>query len=392
MKKIISIILVGLAGILMAENSFKDAPSIQGENKIGKIERICLQEGKYIGWPTVLCRKSGEIIVAFSGDRVAHVCPYGKVQAVRSSDNGKTWTSPETFITSPLDDRDAGIIELQNGNLVLFWFNSIAYQEEKHSEIFNNSLKETTKQQQMDFLGSYSAVSATDGKKWSFPARTCGVAPHGGTQLKNGKILFIGKGQIVDKKLTRNAKILVGISDDEGKTWQTISEIKIPDGDKPSDYWEPHVVEAENGDLVAQIRCHKDDHVRQSVSKDGGKTWTIAEKIEVVGYPTHLLKLKDNRILMTYARRQVNKNKATYKSTDFVMGQYARFSSDNGKTWGNEIMLCHSFTGDMGYPSSAQLPDGSIISVFYHNLDKTPDNHKPKVSALFAVKWIPEKK
>ena len=392
MKKILSLMLVASAGLLFAGVSFKNAPSVQGENKIGKIQTVCLQKGIYIGWPTIVQRKNGELIIAFSGDRIAHVCPYGKVQAIRSFDNGKTWTSPETFINSPLDDRDAGIIELKNGKLVLFWFNSIAYQFEKNNAIFNASLQETTKQQRNDFLGSYSAVSATDGKKWSFPVRTCGVAPHGGIQLKNGKILLIGKAQVVNKKQTPSAKILVGESSDEGKSWQTIGEIKIPETDKLSDYYEPHVVEAENGDLIAQLRCHKDYYIRQSVSKDGGKTWTVAEKIDIVGYPSHLLRLKDNRILMTYARRQVDNRKATYKKSDYNMGQYARFSSDNGKTWGKEIMLCHSFTGDMGYPSSAEMPNGEIITAFYHNIDKTPDTHKPKTAALYCVKWTPEKK
>ncbi|MBE6414326.1 MAG: exo-alpha-sialidase [Verrucomicrobiaceae bacterium] len=396
MKKILSILLMSIVCVAYAKPALKNAPSNQGENKIGKIETICKQEGKYLGWPTVLCRKSGELIAVFSGDRVAHICPYGKVQAIRSFDNGKTWSAPETFITSPLDDRDAGIIELENGHLVLFWFNSIAYQNERilknYPEYKKSMLEESTKAQRDKFIGSYSAVSATDGKKWGFPVRTYGVAPHGGIQLKNGNLLFVGKGGRGNDKLSRSEPIKVNLSTDGAKSWKIIAGINIPEGDKITDYWEPHVVEAENGDLIVQLRCHKDSFIRQSVSKDGGKTWTVAEKINVVGFPSHLKRLKDNRILMTYARRQVNPKKAKYEPEHLIMGQYARFSSDNGKTWGNEIMLCHSFTGDMGYPSSAELPDGDIYTIFYHNVDTTPDNHKQKVTAIFGVRWTPEKK
>jgi hypothetical protein len=38
----------------------------------------------------------------------------------------------------------------------------------------------------------------------------------------------------------------------------------------------------------------------QSESSDGGKTWTMPRSIGVWGFPSHLLKLKDGRLLMTY--------------------------------------------------------------------------------------------
>ena len=394
MKKTVFVLMMSFVCLGIAKVAYENAPSVQGENKIGTTELICKQDGKYIGWPTILCRKSGELIAVFSGDRDAHVCPYGKVQAVRSRDMGKTWSEPETFITSPMDDRDAGIIELENGNLVLFWFNSSAYNNEKtlaKYPKFKASATETTEKERMDYGGSYSAVSASNGRKWGFPVRTCGVSPHGGTLLKNGKIILVGKAKGGGDKLAKNLSVCVGESTDGGKSWNTISEIKIPEGDKISDYWEPHVVEASNGDLIAQIRCHKDSYIRQSVSKDSGKTWTVAEKINVVGYPSHLKRLKDGRLLMTYSRREV-RAKADYQPEHRIMGQYARFSDDNGKAWGDEIMLCRSFTGDMGYPSSAELPNGDIITVFYHNFDAGKDDHSPKETGLFAVIWTPKKR
>ena len=59
-------------------------------------------------------------------------------------------------------------------------------------------------------------------------------------------------------------------------------------------------------------------------------------------------------IVLTYGRR-----KAPY-------GERARISRDGGKTWGEEIVISSEATsGDLGYPSSVELSDGSILTVYY---------------------------
>ncbi len=74
-------------------------------------------------------RGGGELIIVYSGDRDSHVCPWGgKTQLIRSRDNGKTWSKPETINNTPLDDRDAGIIQTQKGGtLLISWFTSLTY-------------------------------------------------------------------------------------------------------------------------------------------------------------------------------------------------------------------------------------------------------------------------
>ena len=93
---------------------------------------ICKQPGKYIGWPSITQTRSGELLVVFSGDREAHVCPFGITQMIRSSDLGQTWTDPVTINNTPLDDRDAGILETSKGTLLVNWFTSLAFDTEKH--------------------------------------------------------------------------------------------------------------------------------------------------------------------------------------------------------------------------------------------------------------------
>ena len=93
-----------------------------------EIATVCAVTNRYHGWPTVARRSNGELLVAFSGDRRAHVCPHGKIQMVRSADDGRTWSAPETIYSSDMVDcRDAGIVECADGSLVVNFFTSIAY-------------------------------------------------------------------------------------------------------------------------------------------------------------------------------------------------------------------------------------------------------------------------
>ena len=42
---------------------------------------------------------------------MSHVCPFGRVEWMRSRDGGRTWSWPEVLLDSPIDDRDSGVIE-----------------------------------------------------------------------------------------------------------------------------------------------------------------------------------------------------------------------------------------------------------------------------------------
>ena len=99
----------------------------QSRAEVKWAKTICREEGRYIGWPTVCRLQNGELLAVFSGDRDEHVCPYGKVQLIRSKDDGETWSEPLTIANGILDDRDAGIVQLPNGEVVVTWFTSIAY-------------------------------------------------------------------------------------------------------------------------------------------------------------------------------------------------------------------------------------------------------------------------
>jgi len=359
---------------------------------------LCKEPGRYIGWPTVCLRKNGELLAVFSGDRDAHVCPFGKVQMVRSTDMGETWTGPQTVCNTQLDDRDAGILEMPNGDLLVTWFTSVAYMgsirdrsklkpgsPEFYWWLHDEKLPLSVKQ---EWLGYYTARSADGGKTWEKPVKTFGSAPHGPILLKDGRLLMAGRryGGDLTSEIWGKVKheLPVEESRDNGRSWQVIASIQPGPSDSMEGYEEPHVVETDDGRLVAQFRFHAkpapgqkrrnepECKLRQAESSDGGRTWTRTAPTQIQGYPPHLLKLRDGRLVTVYGRR-----------LGPGFGEYACLSDDHGRTWdvANEIKLAGHFDGDLGYPASTELPDGSILTVYYQA------EKKGEQTCLMGTRW-----
>ena len=54
----------------------------------GVISRKFDGKFNYNAWPSVITLPDGTLLCAWSGDRVQHICPFGKVRAPRSTDGG----------------------------------------------------------------------------------------------------------------------------------------------------------------------------------------------------------------------------------------------------------------------------------------------------------------
>src|SRR5690242_12471663 len=118
MKKLISVLVIT---VLLSSCISGSKPQRDSIAEITGTKVICKESGRYIGWPTITRTKSNELLIVFSGNRDAHICPYGVTQMVRSNDSGITWSAPVIVNNTPLDDRDAGILETNNGILLISW-------------------------------------------------------------------------------------------------------------------------------------------------------------------------------------------------------------------------------------------------------------------------------
>ena len=77
-------------------------------------------------WPSIAVDENDNLYVVGSGNRMAHVDPFGNTLLTVSKDGGKTWGKPQNISNTVMDDRDAGILYLGNGEMLVSYFTSDA--------------------------------------------------------------------------------------------------------------------------------------------------------------------------------------------------------------------------------------------------------------------------
>lgn len=393
---------------------------------------ICKQHRRYIGWPTIAVDADGVLHAVFSGDREAHVDPMGKSFYLRSEDDGRSWSEPVVVNDTPLDDRDTGLCVCPDGTLVMTWFTSHYYgryailhgwgrQSNKDLqpwEVWRETISKVSKEdaeywaphivrptandlvrfqaagRELGFepesgsedarfematrrLGFWTRRSYDGGRTWDEPTPSPVSAPHGANLLPDGRLIYIGSTPMRTK--TGDRELGVAISSDQGKTWSvkaTIPAMPAVEGyEGPTYLTEPHVAAAPSGKLLGMARFEVKDRSRRCLwqfeSSDGGATWTEPVPNGVHGFPPHILRLRDDRMLVSYAIRHE------------PPGQRFCFSNDEGQTWevDNEVHFPVAPSGDLGYPATAQCQDGTLVTIYYQQEKR---DEKP---CLMMTRW-----
>jgi hypothetical protein len=87
-----------------------------------------------------------------------------------------------------------------------------------------------------------------------------------------------------------------------------------------------------------------------------------------------LLRLRNGQLLMTYGHRRA------------PFGNQARLSEDHGRTWSEPLLISGDAAGgDLGYPSTVELDDNALLTVWYELLIGSPR------AVLRQAKWTIER-
>lgn len=338
----------------------------------------------YFGWPTATRLQNGKIAVVASGFRLRHVCPFGKTVISYSEDEGKTYTLPAPVIDTVLDDRDGGIMTFgESGVIVTSFNNAVEFQRKiAGEEPYRNAYLDTvTEQEEKAAVGSTFRISNDCGATFGPIHKSPVTTPHGPIELNDGTILYVGR-KFTDKNAQTADDCIMAYTinpQDGSMTYLSTIENVLPEL-KPLSC-EPHAIELDNGRILCHIRVEKkgDDRrftIFQCESDDKGKTWTTPHQIigDTAGAPAHLFKHSSGMLISTYG----------YRTAPF--GIRAMFSQDGGKTWDadNDVYV-NNVSWDIGYPSTVELEDGSMLTVFYaHRSENEP-------AIIMQQKWSFEK-
>ena len=325
---------------------------------------VCTRPGSeygYFGWPSAAILGDGRVVVGCSGLRRHHVDPFGKtVLCVGTPKDG----FGECIVghDSPLDDRDAGVVALGGNSLLVTWFtlDTRIFRDDlmKYSpaefEVMDAAMR-AFPEDAKKYVGSWTMRSDDGGATFTSPARCPVSSPHGPVVMRDGRLIYLGK--LFPEGMDRPFGIVSCAESRDGLHWDVLGEVPLPENVTNGQFHEPHVVELNDGALLCLIRYHYPNGglgIYKSVSRDGGRTWSTPEDMNIHGSPPHLLRHSSGAIMLTYGWRH-----APY-------GQRARISRDDGATWSDEIILRDDGPdGDLGYPCSVELPGGDILTVYY---------------------------
>ncbi len=299
-------------------------------------------------WPNLTLSPQGEILAVLH-NRPGHGTLEGDIDCWASRD-GITWEKRSTITR-----HEPGTIRMNhaaglagNGDLVVLcsgWTDHKQPERPKQAP-FRDAI-----------LGNWTLRSADGGRTWaqheSFPRAEPGWTEHipfGDVWADAGGALHVScyQGRLADP--ARSSKIQTFRSwhfrsDDDGRSWQPVAVIGARHN-------ETQLFPLGQGRWLAAARVEAMDIFR---SDDNGRTWQepvrATDRNEING---HLLRLQDGRLLLTYGVRVAGRQ-----------GVCAKFSPDDGRTWGKALRLAVSYSSDCGYPSSVQLADGRIVTAYY---------------------------
>ena len=321
------------------------------------------EAGRFAGWPANngMWAWGDEIVVGFIqgwfknhlfGHAIDETKPMALLSA-RSMDGGETWkVEPSTLAETVPVDCPGGIdFTAPDFVMALRMVNS----EEGYSRFYCSTDRCHT------WSGPY--------KLPTFDRKTISARTDYQVLGKNDLIAFMTAG----KENGREGRPFCTRTADGGKTWEFVSWIAPePEGFAIM----PSTVRlGPEAFLTAIRRQERDDGFLDLYrTEDTGKTWQcLGKPVEKTGgNPPAMIKLKDGRIVLSYGYREK------------PCGLRAKVSADDGKTWGEEIILRQDGgCWDLGYPRIMQRNDGKLVNVYYYN--DAPDQER----YIAATIWDP---
>jgi hypothetical protein len=331
-------------------------------------------------FPYLCVLPEGRWLCSFRAGPAKLPMPGQHIRVTWSDDEGKTWTPPaRPFPAPPHDDRPgifrAGPLTALGGRRVLA---ALSWVDHTHPDLdfFN--------EQTMGLLDTRICFSFSEdgGETWSSPTFMDTTPFHVPTPL-TGPLLLLPDSRwacqielnkpYYDTSPWRHRSVLM-FSRDEGKTWPEHAYTS-PEGNVF--YWDQRPALLADGRLLnvfwtfdTATNVYLNIHAARS---DDGRTWTAPWDVGVPGQPAPPVSLPDGRIAMVYVDRTAQPIIKLRVSSDGAKTfpaatELLLYCFDGSQTWRKGSMQdtwAEMGAFSVGLPSTALLPDGDILVVYY---------------------------
>jgi hypothetical protein len=370
-----------LLGILLVPAVlFAEEASVSIEHKI-----VAIEKDRFHGWPANngVWQWGNEILVGFTqGDyffRKGHNIG-GRQDSLfaRSKDGGESWTmfDPENFLDDENEQFKGGgktelkeAMNFEDPGFALRIFATGYHGNDDPEGGFYYSYDRGQTWNGPHFLTGLNEHPEIKGKK---------LSPRTDYLIEDGKTcrIFISA-EDPEVELARLACIQ---TTDGGLTFEFVAWV-TPDTEEYRAIMCQTVKVSEDHYVLAHRKIYKDDRydtIETYHSTDDCKTWEFLSTVKIMknsSNPPALVKLKDGRLCCAYGDRNVAEIRA-------------RYSNDNGASWGPEFIIRDDFvpnpadedtqTGknsDIGYVRLVQRPDGKLVAMYYWGTEENVQQH-----------------
>jgi len=345
--------VTGTTGMLGKEWAFLAESKLNDDldrPRLESAERVAAVRGG--GYFPVLIRLQDGSLGAVVRGGAPHIGIRGRLDWIRSTDGGKTWSTPTVVVDSQWDDRNPSLGQMADGTIVIGYAEAQTYNEKGEWDT-----------EAGEYIQFY-VTSKDNGQTWSEKKLLYRGAVRGGSPF--GRIILLSDGSALmsmygghdpDWQGAPTAEDVKGstmsayvVSHDNGETWEDFTVVA------PTGHNEMTLLALSDQRLIAMCRTDG-GAVDQYDSSDGGRTWEGPKPVtQASQHPPDVVRLASGKLLLVWGNRRA------------PLGVCSMVSEDQGQTWryDDRVMLAwDSNNGDCGYPSLVQLDDGTIVMLYY---------------------------
>lgn len=310
---------------------------------------VAVRGGGY--FPVLIKLQDGSLGAVVRGG-APHIGIGGRLDWIRSTDGGRSWSAPTVIVDSEWDDRNPALGQMSDGTIVCAYAEARTYNEKGEWDPKAGEYVQ------------YYVTSTDNGRTWSekkllYRGPVRNGSPFGRiVVLSDGTALLSmygdrdpeWEGPPTAEEVGRSTMSAYVISRDNGKSWSDCTVVA------PTGHNEMTLMALSDERLIAMCRTDA-GAIDQYDSFDGGKSWKGPTPVTQPNqHPADVVCLASGKLLLVWGNRRP------------PLGVGSAISEDEGHTWryDDRVMLAwDSHNGDCGYPSIVQLDDGTIVMLYY---------------------------